>query len=112
MAKILPKVYVNKIGKPINNNNSIFYSAKPPLEVEQEKKELVKISSLTNSDLNIELKIDKMFNSPNYVYKMDTQIIMKDGKRLNKQIIGKVDDKLITIDEEYVLIHDIKDIIY
>jgi hypothetical protein len=104
--KKLPKIYVNKIDKILHNNKIVSYS-----KVEKEIKEDYPSHNITK-EKNIEEIVDRMLHSPNYVYKINAVIITKDGRKLNKDIIGKVDDKIITIDEELILISDIEDIKY
>ena len=60
--------------------------------------------------VDIEEKIRSLFNSPNYVYKIATIITLNDGRKLEKNIIGKTSGKLITIDEELIDIRNIRNI--
>jgi hypothetical protein len=105
MKKKLPQIYVNEITKKLNNNKNLYYSA----------------AKLTGNDItnehieenvSIEEKIINMFNSPNYVYKIGATIFTKDGKKHKKEIIGQIADKLITIDDEYIDIESINNILY
>ena len=105
----LPGVYINKFNKKIKNNDKIYYSATPLRE-----ETFFAPNNIVDDDLDIDIyaKIKDMFNSPNYVYKMGVLIYTKDGKKIEKEIIGKIDDKLITLDEEYIPISNIKNIKY
>lgn len=106
MNKKLPKLYVNKIDKIIDNNDLVFYSAKK-FKVKEEKT----TSSTSKNDIqSIEEKIQALFNSPNFVYKKNATITLKDKEVINKDIIGQKDNKLITIDDETINVADIKDI--
>lgn len=105
MKKKLPAIFANKISKKLKNNLTIYYSKK------DYKEELVYSSNKTK-DVDLATKIEDIFNSPNYVYKMEVLIYTTDGKKRKKDIIGKIDDKLITIDEEYIPIDSIIDIEY
>ncbi len=109
----LPQVYVNMITKQLNNNEKIFYSG-VQLKKEDSPSSNETITKITETDNNIDIskKIEDMFNSPNYVYKLGVYISTKDGSRVKKDIIGKIDEKLITLDEEYIPIEEIKDIEY
>ena len=90
--KKLPRMYHNKIDKDIKNNEKIYNSMND-----------------SNIEINIEEKIRDIFNYPDYVYKIDVTIITNKGN-MNKKIIGKNKDNLITIDNEYIPICDIIDI--
>jgi hypothetical protein len=106
MNKKLPNLYVNKIEKVIDNNERVFYSAlKPEVVVEN-------VSELPIDDENQSVgdKVDELFNSPNYVYKMHATITLKDKTVMSKDIIGQMEGKLITIDEDLIDIDDIRDI--
>lgn len=99
MEKKLPRVFANKIDKKINNNES-YYVAKD--EKEKTKKK---------DNINVDVKINKIFNSTRYVYKANVVIELND-KTVTKKVIGKNDDSLITIDNELIPISDIKDIYF
>jgi hypothetical protein len=108
MKKKLPNLYVNKIERNINNNVMSYYSAhKKNISKEINNIEKRKIAG---SNISIKDKINEMFSSPNYVYKMNVTMILKNDDVVNKNVIGQVDDKLLTIDEELINIKDIKDI--
>ena len=93
--KDLPKVFQNKIDKKINNNESIYYS--------NNKKEEV-IDSKT-----VLQKINEIFSSPNYIYKANVEITLKD-KKVTKRIIGRNKNYIITMDNNLIPINDIIDI--
>jgi superoxide dismutase len=106
MKKKLPSVFVNKIEKKLDNNNKIFYSVLEYRNSLEPTKEHEIISG------NIKDKINELFNSVNYVYKMNVTLTLKDKQIVNKDIIGQLDNKLITIDDELINIEDITDIKY
>ena len=91
--KELPKVFRNNIPKKLDNNKKVFYSNRGEME--------------ENVDVN--QKIKDIFSSPNYVYKADVTIRLKD-KVLSKTIVGKTTTSLMTIDNEFIPISDILDI--
>ena len=104
--KELPKMYQNKITKKINNDQKIYSSI--------ENKNNNSISKLPknntiNNRYNIEQKIYNIFNSPDYIYKVDVTIITDTGTT-EKRIVGKNRTNLITIDNEYIPISSIIDI--
>lgn len=99
MEKKLPEIFHNKIEKKLNNNNNVFYSAKTS--------ELDNIEE--RSELNILQKINKIFSSPNYVYKADVEIKTKENT-ITTKIIGRNKNYLITMDNKLIYIDDILDI--
>ena len=94
--KDLPKVFHNKIDKKFSNNRSVYYS-----------------SNSSNDEVvdtrTIKQKINDIFSSPNYVYKANVDITLKD-KKITKRIIGRNKDYIITMDNELIPIEDIIDI--
>ena len=89
-----PKVFQNKINKNINNNKE--YS-------------LTRKNEINNINEDINTKINNIFNSKNYIYKIDTIITLKD-KVVEKRIIGKKNNNLLTMDNELISFDDIIDI--
>lgn len=101
--KELPKMYHNEIDKDISNNESVFstmYSKE-----ERVRREI----PLSKNNYTIEQKIYNIFNSPNYIYKIDVVITTDKGTE-NKRIVGKTKTSLITMDNEYIPINTIRDI--
>ena len=101
--KELPKVFHNKLDKKINNNENVFYSNNNDSTNSFLKETNVK------KEKNIIQKINEIFSSPNYVYKANVEIILKD-KTITKRIIGRNKDFIITMDNELIRISDIIDI--
>ena len=105
MEKKLPKVFANKIDKEMTNNERVFYDkVKEKEETQNEER-----SSKNKYELNITQKINKIFNSPKYVYKADVIITTKD-EVLSKKIIGRNKNQIITLENELININDIIDI--
>ncbi len=102
MDKKLPGIFVNKIEKKINNNNTVYYS-KANTNIKDEKQEKNDIP------VNIRKKIQTLFKSTNYIYKLDTEITLKD-KVITKRIIGYNERDVITFDNELIPIESIVDI--
>ena len=96
--KELPKMYHNTIDKDINNNEKMYSTM-----YNNDRK----ISNKNN--YTVEQKIYNIFNSPNYIYKIDVTIVTDKGKT-NKRIVGKTKTNLITMDNEYIPINTIRDI--
>ena len=104
--KELPKMYRNKIEKEITNNKKIFST------LESDRSEITvseKTSPVKKNNQTVEQKIASIFNSPNYIYKIDV-IIVTDKDKQKKRIVGKTMTNLITMDSEYIPINTIRDI--
>ena len=95
--KELPKVFHNKIDKKFDNNRSVFYSNNT---YEEDR------SVDTRTVLQ---KINEIFSSPNYVYKANVEITLKD-KKVTKRIIGRNKNYIITMDNDLIPLSDIVDI--
>ncbi len=93
--KDLPKVFQNKIDKKINNNEEVFYGSGK--------------NQIIDNNKTITQKINEIFSSPNYVYKANVEITLKD-KKITKRIIGRNKDNIITMDNLIIPIKDILDI--
>ncbi len=100
MEKKLPKVFANKIDKNLNNNATVYYDKN---EVRNEQKDN------SSSIFTVNQKINQIFSSARYVYKADVIITTKNGK-MNKRIIGRNRNELITMDNEVINVNDILDI--
>lgn len=98
--KDLPKVFQNNVDKRFNNNSNVYYSSNDnrSLNIEEVK-----------DNRTILQKINEIFSSPNYVYKANVEISLKD-KKVTKRIIGRNKDFLITMDNTLIPIRDIVDI--
>ena len=101
--KELPKIFKSPLLNPPHNNLNVYYS-------KEEAKEERSVETKEIIGETIDDKINRIFTSPTYVYKMKVEIEMKNGQRLTKQIVGRHLGKLITMDNELLPISDIKDI--
>ena len=98
----LPRMYHNKIAKDLNNNERVFSTL--------DSNNIYTNSFINNrNNLTVEQKIVNIFNSPNYIYKIDV-VIVTDNNKVIKRIIGKNKNNLITMDNEYIPINTIRDI--
>lgn len=95
--KDLPKVFHNKIDKKFDNNRSVYYSNNTHED-----------NTVTDTRTVLQ-KINDIFSSPNYVYKANVEITLKD-KKVTKRIIGRNKNYLITMDNDLIPITDIIDI--
>jgi len=98
--KDLPKVFQNNVDKKFNNNSSVYYSSNDNRSSNIEE---------VKDNRTILQKINEIFSSPNYVYKANVEITLKD-KKVTKRIIGRNKDFLITMDNTLIPISDIIDI--
>ena len=98
----LPRMYHNKIDNDLNNNQRVFSTL--------DSNNIYTNSFINNrNNLTVEQKIVNIFNSPNYIYKIDV-VIVTDNNKVIKRIIGKNKNNLITMDNEYIPINTIRDI--
>ena len=96
--KELPKIYRSNEKKEFNNNSTVYYSSNRSSNIKEEvdKKTIIQ-------------KINDIFSYPNYVYKANVEITLKD-KKLIKRIIGRNKKYIITMDNDLIPIEDILDI--
>ena len=104
--KELPKMYQNKINKNISNRQEVFSTMiKAKEERSIPKKEPLK----ARDSFSIEQKIYNIFNSRDFIYKADVTIVTDNGI-IEKRIISKNKNNLVTMDNEYIPISSIRDI--
>ena len=89
----LPKVFANKNLGKLKNNETIYYDKK---------------RSITKNN-NINFKINQLFKSSRFVYKINVKVTTEKGINTYR-IIGKSNNNLITIDNELIPIDTIIDI--
>lgn len=102
MNKKLPNIFVNK-NTGIVKNNEEFYYGKDNINNE------TKIIDNNMKDILIRKKIDDIFNSSSFIYKARVIITTKDNDK-EYTLIGRDKNKLLTIDNETILINDVLDI--
>ena len=102
MNKKLPNIFVNK-NTGIVKNNVEFYYGKDNINNE------TKIIDNNMKDILIRKKIDDIFNSSSFIYKAKVIITTKDNDK-EYTLIGRDKNKLLTIDNETILISDVLDI--
>ena len=104
-------MYHNEVDKNFTNRQKVF-STLERNSFPANDKELDRNSSQFQSknDLfTVEQKIYQIFNAPDYIYKADVTIVTDSGT-MQKRIVAKKRDKLITMDNEYIDIKTIRDI--
>lgn len=89
-----PRVYANPINKKIDNVQDLFRSDK---------------DSRSINPVDVNKKINEIFASRNHVYKSRVRITLKDGV-VEKEIVGKTNINLLTLDGNLIRITDIVDI--
>ena len=104
MKKKLPGVFPGKVKKDSGNNKKVFYSNKNENDIKENS-----IENIPKTEKNIKQKIKTIFNSPNYIYKADVEIKLK-NEIITKRIIGRNNINLITMENELIPIKDIIDI--
>ena len=99
------KIFANKINKKIGNNQEVY-------DISDITKEQVKKNEFKDSDDNLTVneKIDKLFKRNGYIFNVDVKIITTKHE-FNTKIAGKMNNHLITLDNDIINISDIKDII-
>ena len=102
MNKKIPKIFVNKINKNIDNNTSVYYSYKD--NNIQEKVAEIKIDYF-----ELQNKINNLFKSKDFIYKKKFLIKTSNFEK-EFVIISKSYDYLLTIDGDKIFIKDIIDI--
>lgn len=99
----LPKVFQNSNIKTDNISQNVFYSEKDSKFISLDNIEPIKDKYI------IEKKINDLFNSTNYVYKLN--VILKTlNDEIKTTVIGRTQKYLITIDNKKIDISSILDI--
>ena len=96
MNKDLPNVFPGEIGEDVQNTQEVFYQKNETREVKED-------------NLSITAKINRIFNSPNYIYKQDVLLKTSNGE-VRKTIIGRTPTTLLTMENEVINISDLIDI--
>ena len=103
------KVFANKIDKKIGNNQS-YYDI---LNIDNNFDELIEdnnANKIENNNLSVREKLNKIFERNGYVFNVDVRIVTKSKEYITK-IATKVNNQIITLDNDIIDINDIKDII-
>lgn len=91
MNKKLPNIFKGTVDK--SNNQDISLINKDVLE-----------------EVDVKKQISNILNSNEFVYKADTRITLSTGEVIEKTIIGKNNNSLITMDDELIDVNSIKKI--
>ncbi len=106
MNNKLNKIYQNNLIGPLKNSKVVYSSLN---KNESNIKKNYDIENKVDSHWTIKQKISNIFNSNNYIYKADVTIITN-SKTMKKRIVGRNNNYLFTMDNEYIKISDIIDI--
>jgi len=108
-----PKVFANPIEKRLYNNQEVFDSENNiginDLESLRNNNDYLYIEEDDYHNLSIVDKIDKLLNRNGYIFNVDVVIKTKD-KIYKTKIAGKVNNHLITLDNDIINISDIIDL--
>ena len=99
----LPKVFRNNNTGAVKNNIEQYYSKKDNLKTNLE------LSNDNMKPIIIKKKINDIFNSGTFIYKVNVIITTVDGDK-ECTLIAKNNDSLLTLNNEKILISDILDI--
>ena len=112
MTKKLPKIFVNKINKNIENNEKVYASNGSV------KKNIIEAAAPTKKsktgkekiiEKTIKQKVREILNNKAYIYKVPV-IIETNNKTIETKIIGANTTSIITIDNQIIKLTEIKDI--
>ncbi len=109
MKDKFPEIYKNRVDKLKSKVQKEFYyhnddnSLKKEDRVDKKDREGVDKMTLLK-------KINSIFQRPDYVYQADITILYKNGKSMNKKIVGIKDNYLLTFEGERIYIDEIYDI--
>lgn len=92
MHKKLPNIFKGTVDN--SNNQDISFVNK----------------EVKNEEIDVNKQIKKILNSNNFVYKADTRITLSTGEVIEKTIIGKNNNSLITMDDELIEVSSISKI--
>ena len=101
-------MYKNKINKCLNNTQKVYstISENRSSSVSEDRK---MDRSVRYDNVSVDKKISDIFNANDYVYKADVKIVTDSGT-LNKRVVARNRNNLITMDGEYIPISIIRDI--
>ena len=103
--KELPKIFKSPLSNPPHNNLNVYYS-------KEETKEERSVETKEIIGETIDDKINRIFTSPTYVYKIDVEIVLTNGEHIIRKVIGSHQGQLITIENEFIPISQIQDIYF
>ena len=100
-----PKMYQNRINKEIHNNRVVYNSYDKDNKVNKDNN----IYSEVVDTNEIRKKINSIINANNFIYSKMVHIVIG-NETITRKIVGLYNNNLITIDNQYIPIDNIKDI--
>lgn len=100
-------MYKNKINKCLNNTQKVYSTigeSRSSDDLDRDMDRSVKYDSVS-----IDRKISDIFSASDYIYKADVKIVTDNGV-MNKRVVARNRNNLITMDGEYIPISMIRDI--
>ncbi len=113
MKDKFPEIYKNKVENLKSKvQKEYYYHADDIVQTEMKSKDEEENVESKEVLSNVDLisKINSIFKRPDYVYKVDVNIMYKNGKTIMKKVIGFKNNYLITNDGEKIYINEISDI--
>ncbi len=107
MKDKFPEIFKNRVDKIKGKVQKEFYYHN------EEANETRKNSEVENKEVDkvaLLKKINNIFTRPDYIYQADITILYKNGKNINKKIVGIKDNYLLTFEGEKIYIDEIYDI--
>ena len=95
-----PKMYQNIIKKEFHNNKCVYAS--------YDENSDFRVDKIVNSN-DIRKKISDIIRANNFIYSKSVHIVIG-SSTITRKIIGIIGNKVVTIDNEYIPIDNIKDI--
>ncbi len=113
MKDKFPEIYKNKVENLKSKVQKEYYyhaddTAQTGMKSKVEEENSESLKKL--SDVDLRSKINSIFKRPDYVYKVDVNIMYKNGKTIMKKVIGFKNNYLITNEGEKIYINEISDI--
>lgn len=106
-----PKVFANPIDKKINNNREFFDSERNVVDfdINNSYNQNLYIEENDYRNLKVIEKIEKLLNRNGYIFNVDV-VIKTSDKNYHTKIAGKINNHLITLDNDVINIDDIIDL--
>lgn len=108
MKDKFPEIYKNKINNLKSKVQKDFYYHATDFKQDNTKGYDIRGEQLSKTDLIN--KINNIFKRPDYVYQADVNIMYKNGKNIDKKIIGFKDNYIMTSDGDRIFIDEISNI--
>ena len=99
----ISEIYKNKINKLKTKVQDTYY-------YHNNEEETIKNNNEPINKTDLLKKIESIFKRSDYVYQTNINIMYKNGKSIDKTIIGVKDNYLLTMEGERINIDDISDI--